>query len=182
MKFTVCSRPGSIPLGSEYPGMPVASRARSPSPTERFDPRTDHPAVLQRERLDVHAQQLRGDLRASSPAPRSPRCGSRSPRSPSGGWRTRRAPSRHRRYRRRSHGRPRARPRIDRPRSAPASSSCSAPSGAAPVQTEIRPERPIRTTAVSNGPRPVPLTPLAMPRPIYRPADKAADWRAGKSA
>jgi len=35
----------------------------------------------------------------------------------------------------------------------------------APVKTETRPERPIRTMPDSNGPRPVPLTPLPMPIP-----------------
>ena len=39
------------------------------------------------------------------------------------------------------------------------------PIATAPVNTDTLPERSMRTVADSNGPRPVPLMPIAMPRP-----------------
>ena len=54
------------------------------------------------------------------------------------------------------------------------------PIAAAPVDTVIRPDRPMRTMPVSNGPRPVPLVPLAMPMPMWRPSASAATLRAAK--
>jgi hypothetical protein len=56
------------------------------------------------------------------------------------------------------------------------------PIATAPVNTVTLPERSIRTVADSNGPRPVPLMPIAMPRPRNRPCVRASVWRAAKPA